>query len=334
MQEALFYDKSDDGRTLCRLCPKLCNIRPGHRGFCRVRKNDGGTLYAANYGQVTSLALDPIEKKPLYHFYPGSYILSLGTLGCNLKCGFCQNWRIAHGEPDSVYMSPREAVAAALSRKEKGYPNIGLAYTYSEPLMWYEYVYDTAKLAGESGLKNVLVTNGYVNPEPLLELLPYIDAMNVDVKGFSDRYYRDTCLGRLDPVMKTVELSHSRCHLEITTLLVPGLNDSPEEIRELARWVAGLNSNIPLHFSRYFPNFNLDIAPTPLETLKTAREIAGDYLNYVYIGNAPQLDAGKTCCPECGEVLLDRAGYNTRIAGIKGGKCQKCGARTGIVMRG
>lgn len=333
MQEALYYEKSSDGKTLCRLCPKLCNIRPGHRGFCRVRKNEEGILYTANYGQITSYGLDPIEKKPLYHFYPGSYILSLGTLGCNLKCGFCQNWRIAHGEPDSVYLSPRDAVAAALAQVEKGYPNIGLAYTYSEPFMWYEYVYDTAMLAREAGLKNVLVTNGYVSEEPLKALLPYIDAMNIDVKGFTDHYYRSTCAGRLDPVIRTVEMVHPHCHVEITTLLVPGLNDAPGEISELARWVAGLNRNIPIHFSRYFPNFNMDLDPTPPETLQKARDIAGEYLNYVYIGNAPQLDGGKTYCPECGNMLVDRAGYDTRVTGLEGGKCTKCGADTGIVNR-
>lgn len=332
MQEARYYEKSEAGKTFCRLCPKLCNIRPGHRGFCRVRKNEEGTLYAANYGQVTSHALDPIEKKPLYHFYPGSYILSLGTLGCNLKCGFCQNWQIAHGDPDSVRVSPREAVEAAVKQIEKGYPNIGLAYTYSEPLMWYEYVYDTSRLARQAGLKNVLVTNGYINEEPLLDLLPFIDAMNIDVKGFSDRYYRDTCMGRLEPVVRNVELSYQACHVELTTLLVPGLNDDPGEIRELAQWAAGLNKNIPLHFSRYFPNFNMDLDPTPPESLRAARDIAREYLNYVYIGNAPQLDGGKTLCPGCGDTLLDRAGYGTRVTGIKGGTCAKCGTETGIIV--
>lgn len=331
MQEALYYEKGKDGNVLCRLCPKLCNIRPGHRGFCRVRKNDRGILYTANYGQVTSYALDPIEKKPLYHFYPGSYIFSLGTLGCNLKCGFCQNWQIAHGEPESIHLSPGDAVEAALSQARPGRSNIGLAYTYSEPFMWYEYVYHTSILAREAGLKNVLVTNGYVNEEPLKAVLPYIDAMNIDVKGFTDHYYRTTCVGRLEPVIRTVEMAYPHCHLELTTLLVTGLNDSPGEIGELARWVAGLSKDIPLHFSRYFPNFDMDIEPTPLETLKMARDIAGEYLNYVYIGNAPQLDGGKTYCPECGNLLVDRTGYNTRVTGLEGGRCSMCGVDTGIV---
>jgi len=237
-KEVFYYEKGDDGRTFCKVCPRLCNIKPGHRGFCRVRENRDGALYATNYGQCTAYGMDPIEKKPLYHFYPGSYILSLGTVGCNLRCGFCQNWEIAHGDPKAVYMSPEQAVRAALSSREEGVPSVGLAYTYSEPFMWYEYVYDTSKLAREKGLKNVLVTNGYVNEEPLKEILPFIDAMNIDVKGFTDKYYRDTCAGRLDPVIRTVEIASGKCHVEITTLLVPGLNDSPEEIAELAKWLA------------------------------------------------------------------------------------------------
>jgi pyruvate formate lyase activating enzyme len=173
-----------------------------------VRENREGTLYATNYGECSSYALDPIEKKPLYHFYPGSFIFSLGTVGCNLRCGFCQNWQIAHEDPPTTYLSPRRAVELTLQQKERGYPCVGLAYTYSEPFMWYEYVYDTAKLAREAGLKNVLVTNGYVNEEPLRDLLPYIDAMNVDVKAFTDKFYRTTCAGRLDPVLRMVETAH------------------------------------------------------------------------------------------------------------------------------
>ncbi|MFZ5634365.1 MAG: AmmeMemoRadiSam system radical SAM enzyme [Bacillota bacterium] len=330
--EVFFYEKSDDGRTFCKVCPKLCHIRPGHRGFCRVRENRAGVLYATNYGQCTSYAMDPIEKKPLYHFHPGSLILSLGTMGCNLRCGFCQNWEIAHGEPRSVYLAPEQAVSAALASREEGVPCVGLAYTYSEPFMWYEYVYDTARLAREKGLKNVLVTNGYVNEEPLRKILPCIDAMNIDVKAFTDKYYRETCAGRLDPVLRTVEMASRECHVEITTLLVPGLNDSPEEIKSLASWLAGLGRDIPLHFSRYFPNYKFDLDPTPRETMLMARDTAKEYLDYVYVGNAPELDGGKTRCPECSRVVIDRRGYRTGVTGLEGDLCKGCGRRIKVVV--
>ncbi|MCL5056777.1 MAG: AmmeMemoRadiSam system radical SAM enzyme [Actinobacteria bacterium] len=331
-KEVFYYEKGEDGRTGCKVCPRLCNIKPGHRGYCRVRENRNGVLYATNYGQCTSYGVDPIEKKPLYHFHPGSFILSLGTVGCNLRCGFCQNWEIAHGDPKTVYLSPDQAVGAALAAREKDTPNVGLAYTYSEPFMWYEYVYDTSRLARSKGLKNVLVTNGYVNEEPLKALLPYIDAMNIDVKGFTDRYYRDTCAGRLDPVIRTVEISAGKCHVEITTLLVPGLNDSPEEIRELARWLGGIDRDIPLHFSRYFPNYKFDLDPTPAATMLMARETAGEYLNYVYIGNAPELDGGKTLCPQCSSVVIDRRGYRTSAAGLDGDSCSGCGGSIKVIL--
>lgn len=331
MREAFYYEKKEQNLTACRLCPKMCTIREGKSGFCRVRQNHGGTLYATNYGKVTSYGLDPIEKKPLYHFYPGSFILSFGTVGCNLRCGFCQNWTIAHGDPDAADLTPEQAVEMAQKQLDRGYPNVGIAYTYSEPFMWYEFVWDTARLARKAGLKNVLVTNGYVNETPLREILPYIDAMNIDVKGFTDDYYRKNCVGRLEPVLRTVEIAHRECHVELTTLLVTGLNDSEEEIGRLVDWVASLDREIPLHFSRYFPNFEMDLPPTPLKTLKRARDIAREKLSYVYIGNAPQLDAGDTYCPECGEELIDRAGYSVRTAGLDGNKCGRCGREIRIV---
>ncbi|TYO93799.1 pyruvate formate lyase activating enzyme [Desulfallas thermosapovorans DSM 6562] len=331
-REVMFYTKGPGEQVNCKVCPRLCNIAPGKQGFCRVRQNQGGTLYAANYGQCSSYALDPIEKKPLYHFYPGHVIFSLGTVGCNLRCGFCQNWQIAQETPDTTYLSPEQAVQLALRQKKHGYPCVGLAYTYSEPFMWYEYVYDTAGLAREAGLKNVLVTNGYVNEQPLRELLPYIDAMNIDVKAFTDDFYRSTCGGRLDPVLRTVEVARGHCHLEITTLLVTGLNDSPGEISRLVDWLAGLDPDIPLHFSRYFPNYKLDLPPTPEETLRQARDIARRKLRYVYVGNAPHMKSSSTVCPGCGEVLVDREGYHTRVRGISGGVCSRCGEKISMVM--
>jgi pyruvate formate lyase activating enzyme len=257
MREAMFYEKKEQDLVHCRLCPKLCTIREGRKGFCRVRQNRGGTLYTINYGQVSSCGLDPIEKKPLYHFYPGSTIFSIGTFGCNLRCGFCQNWQIAHGDPSTTEATPRQVVDLARRQEGREGSNVGIAYTYNEPLMWYEFVFDTAQQVRQAGLKNVLVTNGYVNETPLRQILPYIDAMNIDVKGFTDDYYREKCGGHLEPVLRTVEIAHRECHVELTTLLVTGLNDSPEEITRLVDWVASLDPEIPLHFSRYFPQFEL-----------------------------------------------------------------------------
>ncbi len=330
-REAVHWRQLDGGAVQCLLCPHRCRVAAGKAGLCRARVNEGGRLYAANYGQVTSCALDPIEKKPLYHFYPGSHILSYGTWGCNLRCVFCQNWTIAHGSPPAEEMTPRQAVDMALEVAGGSRFNVGIAYTYSEPLVWYEFVLDTARLARQEGLKNVLVTNGYVNEEPLLELLPYIDAMNIDVKSFSGEYYREMCRGSLEPVLETVELASRHCHVEVTALLVTGKNDSAEEISWLVDWLAGLDPEIPLHFSRYFPSFELNLPPTPVDTLLQAKEIASKKLSYVYLGNVPQLDAGSTYCPGCREELISRIGYYTRLTGLEDGKCSTCGRKVKVV---
>ena len=238
----------------------------------------------SNYGQITSSALDPLEKKPLKMYQPGQKIFSLGTFGCNLDCGFCQNWTIARGEaPPTAYLSPEAAVERALSLVPFG--NVGIAYTYSEPLMWFEYVLDTARLARKAGLKNILVTNGYINPKPLAVLLPFIDAVNLDIKAYTDGFYQEVCKGTLPPVLKSAKLFQQNCHLEVTTLLVPGLNDGVEEIRQLARWLAEIDRKIPLHLSRYFPNYRIQLPPTPLKTMKRAAEAAKEILDNVFLGN-------------------------------------------------
>lgn len=322
---AMYWEKSADGaKVRCLLCPQLCNIAEGRRGFCRVRKNEDGVLYTMNYGQVTSYGIDPIEKKPLYHFYPGSYIFSAGTLGCNLRCGFCQNWQIAHGDPSAVEVSPARLVEIA-GGEQDGRRSVGIAYTYSEPLMWYEYVLETAQLARQAGLKNVLVTNGFINEEPLMQLLPYIDAMNIDVKGYTDEFYNTACAGKLHPVLRTVERVYQKCHVEITTLLVTGRNDSSEELAGLVSWLAGLDKNIPLHFSRYFPNYKLDLPPTPLATMENALAIALRELNYVYLGNVPGIEAANTYCPRCKAPVIERSGYRISAGGLNGHRCRECG---------
>jgi len=329
MQQAMFWQAKEEGKVLCQLCPKYCTIQPGKTGFCRVRKNVDGTLYTLNFGHLSAHAMDPIEKKPLYHYYPGDYILSLGTTGCNLRCGFCQNWNIAHDDPQTIEVTPEHVVEVAANQEP--YPNVGIAYTYSEPMMWYEFMFYTTRLAREKGLKNVLVTNGYINEEPLRALLPYIDAMNIDVKGFTDEYYHKNCVGHLEPVIRTVELAHKRCHVELTTLLVPGQNDSEAEIRQLVDWIASLNPEIPLHFSRYFPNFEFDLEPTPPETLKRAREIALEKLSYVYIGNLDDPKGINTYCPGCKKILINRSWYNGKVVGLTAeNQCKHCGRKISI----
>ncbi|MEW6227309.1 MAG: AmmeMemoRadiSam system radical SAM enzyme [Bacillota bacterium] len=325
MREASFWQKEEDGTVACFLCPQCCKIRPGRVGVCRARKNIDGALYSLIYGEITSFGLDPIEKKPLYHFYPGWDILSVGTRGCNLACGFCQNWHISQRDAETRGISPEELaeVAAEYARRRR---SIGVAYTYSEPLIWLEFVIDAAKLVHERGQKNVLVTNGEVNEEPLRELLPHVDAMNIDVKAFTESFYAKVCHGRLAPVLRTAEIAKKAgCHIEITNLIVPGYNDSPDEIKELVHWVAcSLGDDTPLHFSRYFPAYKFDAPPTPVDTLRMARGIALEELKYVYMGNVPRGEGDDTRCYNCKEVVIERDGFDLVAYNVKDGKCPNC----------
>jgi len=331
LREADYYEKLDGGVTHCLLCPQDCRVRPGKAGLCRVRENRDGTLYATKYGRCASYAMDPIEKKPLYHFYPGAYVFSLAAFGCNLRCRHCQNWELSQGDGEDVEMSPAQAVETALTWPDRGQSCIGLAYTYSEPLVWIEMVGDTARIAHERGLKNVLVTNGYVNEGPLRDLLPLIDAMNVDVKAFTNDFYQDVCSGRLDPVLAVVEIAHGAgCHVEVTNLLIPGLNDGPDEVERLVLWLSGVSPDIPLHFSRYFPNYKMTRSATPLATIRQAREIALGRLHHVYVGNAWEWGASETLCPFCGQALIRRNGYKADASGLNGRACRNCGRDTGI----
>ena len=281
---AMYYEKLDNERVHCLLCPQNCFIKQDGTGACRARKNIEGDLYSLNYGRITSISLDPIEKKPLNRFHPGSMILSAGTFGCNLKCAFCQNWTIAHTDPETADLLPPKLIAEALKLKPHG--NIGIAYTYNEPTIWFEYVLESAKLAKENDLLNVLVTNGFIRQEPLLELIPYIDAMNIDVKAFTEDFYSKICGGKLEHVIRTVEAAANKCHVEVTTLVIPGLNDSIEDIGALSKWLASISPEIALHLSRFFPNYKMqDKPPTPGETLLRAKEKALENLKHVYIGN-------------------------------------------------
>lgn len=326
MKEAMYYKKMDNNVVQCFLCPHHCRIKEGGRGACTVRGNMEGTLYTLNYNKIAALSMDPIEKKPLYHFYPGSYILSAGTVGCNLKCSFCQNYSIAHQEAETHEIASNTLVDMA----EKEEDNLGIAYTYNEPSIWFEFVYETARISRKRGLKNVMVTNGFISEEPLKEILPYIDAMNIDVKGFSEKYYRHVCKGLLEPVKRTVEIASQKCHVEVTTLVVTDLNDSVEEIGEIARWLSSLNRNIPLHLSRYFPNYKLSNNPTPIDTLLAVRDEADKYLNYVYVGNVHGND-NTTYCPNCKQPLIKR-GYCVDTQGIKDGACIHCHEKVSVIM--
>jgi len=284
MKLAMFYEKIEDLKVHCRLCPHNCVIKPGGIGLCRARQNIGGELYSLNYARIASISIDPIEKKPLYRFHPGTNILSAGTFGCNLKCSFCQNWTIAHTDVPTIEVQPDELVEKAVESLESG--SIGIAYTYNEPSIWYEYVYDTAVLARQKGLANVMVTNGFISKEPLERLLPYIDAMNIDLKAFTASFYKDICKATIDNVKETIKLAAGKCHVEVTTLVIPDLNDSIEEIGELSEWLSSVSPNIPLHLSRFFPNYKMQDRPqTPVNTLKRARDRALVNLKYVYIGN-------------------------------------------------
>lgn len=322
------YYESTDGKLRCRLCPFHCVIADGTCGRCSVRCNEGGRLWARSYGRITAANLDPIEKKPLYHFYPGSVILSLGSFGCNLTCEFCQNWNISQGAPPSQELSPNDA--AQLAKNALGRGNIGIAYTYNEPLISFEYLMDTGQLVREAGMVNVLVTNGIVEPEPLEELLPLVDAMNVDIKSIRPTFYRKLCGGDGLAARRTVEMSWGRCHVEITNLIIPGENDSDEDLRDLFDWAASVSRRLPLHLSRYHPDYKLGNPPTPSTTLRRAYEMARERLDFVYVGNIQMDGTTDTFCPACGALAVSRWGYTARTH-TRDGRCSSCGEDIGIV---
>lgn len=291
-----------------------------HYGLCSVRKNQDGVLKTINYGEVTSIALDPIEKKPLYHFKPGKNVLSVGSFGCNFKCSFCQNHIISQNIVESRFLPPDELVQLANGSDN----NIGIAFTYNEPTIWYEYVYDTAKLLKNKypHLKTVLVSNGYISLDPLKDILPFIDAINIDLKFFDQENYKKITSGDLNEVIKTIEIAYKSCHIEITTLLIDNLNDSPDEVERIASFIAGLDRNIPLHLSRYYPSFKMNRPPTDIKKIIENKDAAKKHLNYVYIGNIPHTD-NSTFCPRCNKLLVDRKGYYTRTL-VDDSTCPSC----------
>ena len=326
MHEAQYYEKLPDHKVACHLCPQECKIAPGRAGFCGFRRNINGVLRAELYGKVAAVQMDPIEKKPLYHFHPGADILSVGTNGCNFRCQWCQNWHLSDGRASLQNTSSEEIVATA-----KQHRSMGIAYTYNEPLVWYEFVLDCAQAARDQGMVNVLVTNGFINPEPLVKLLPLVDAMNIDLKAIQPEVYKRHCKGQLEPVQHTIRKAANACHVELTNLIVTGVNDSREDIEALVDFVASVDKTIPLHFSRYFPNFNFDAPPTPETTIRMAYEIGAAKLDYVYVGNINLAGASDTACPSCGNTLVTRTGYRTRVVDVRDGRCGKCGFQPNFV---
>jgi len=332
LHEAKFWQVEGD-RLGCCLCPHHCKIAPGKRGICGVRQNVDGKLYSLIYGKASSVHIDPVEKKPLFHFRPAENILSLGSFGCNLKCLHCQNFSISQARPEeggSGSMSPEDVSRLAM---ENGCRNI--AFTYNEPTIWHEFTYDACKLAKEKGLGTVYVTNGFIEEEPLREIAPFLDAMNIDVKGFRDDFYTRICKGRLDPVLKATKVAFGLgVHIELTYLIIPTKNDSTEELKEYVAWVhSELSDDVPVHFSRFHPDYKMeDVPPTPLKTMQHAQEIAKEVgLNFVYLGNMPSEDGENTICPKCGTLIIRRHGYFVEKVAYGGGNCPRCGRSLYIV---
>lgn len=333
-KEAYLYETLADNLVRCSVCPHRCTIRPGGKGVCRTRINKDGKLYTETYGEVTSTAVDPIEKKPLFHFWPGSYSFSISAVGCSFKCPWCQNYHISQVEPGDVFsdqLKPEKTVELA-----KRYSCKSISYTYNEPIIWHEYVLDTAKIAKEAGILNVLVTNGYITPEALSQIVDVIDAANVDVKAFNEKFYREYCKAELKPVLEATETMKKKgIHIETTALLIPKLNDDPKEIVELCKWhMEKLGPDTPLHFSRFYPAYKFsDVPPTPIESVAKARETAmNEGLRYVYVGNIPGDPNENTYCPSCKQLLIERNGYDiSRWQLTSDNRCQKCSAPIPII---
>jgi pyruvate formate lyase activating enzyme len=328
-REAMLYEKLDRQRVACKLCAHRCVLNEGQFGLCGVRQNVGGVLYTHVYEEAIAAHVDPIEKKPFFHFLPGSKSLSIATVGCNFRCPFCQNWEISQSRPSdgksglrSTRLAVKEVVRQALLNDCQS-----ISYTYTEPTIFFEYAYDTARLAKESGLRNNFVTNGFMTGEALETIKPYLDAANVDLKFFREESYQKICKARLQPVLESIsKMRELGIWVEVTTLVIPGLNDSEEELRDIARFLASVDRDIPWHLSRFHPDYEYTQAPpTPVATLRKAREIGkAEGLNYVYLGNVWG-EGEDTHCPNCGQLLISREGFWVKSNLIKDGHCPKCG---------
>ena len=328
MKKALYYKTFENSVVRCTLCPHNCLINDNEHGICNVRINKNGDLYNEFFEKIVALGLDPIEKKPLYHYYPGSKILSVGSLGCTMKCLFCQNYRISQVDsgvpvPENSF-SVKSIVELAIQQDE----NIGIAFTYNEPGTFYEYMISVAEQAKIADLKTVMVTNGYINRPPLEALIPYMDAFNVDLKAFSEDFYQSITHARLEPVKQTIRrIAASQKHLEITNLVIPGMNDNYAEFEEMTRWIAGeTGERTVLHISRYFPAYQMKIASTPVNLLLDLYEIAKKHLKYVYLGNVFDVAKDTTYCDKCNNALIVRSPEKVSVTGLDNtGNCTKCG---------
>ncbi len=328
LHEASWWDTTPEGKAHCYLCPRHCNIGEGLTGFCFIRKNVGGRLYNLGYGRPAAIQIDPIEKKPLNHFLPGTRVYSLGTAGCNMGCFFCQNWDISKSRSDqsqAAHIEPEEVVRMAMA-----YRCPSIAFTYNEPTIWGEYVIDISRIAHEHGLKTVMVTNGYITPQALRDVYAHIDAANVDLKAFTERFYAKTTLTHLDPVLDALRILHNETSVwvELPNLIIPGLNDNPVEIRQMCEWILeNLGDEVPLHFTAFHPDYKMRDRPgTPAGTLHCARQIALSMgLKYVYEGNILS-DGADTVCPECKSVLIRRHWHEVRLMRVReNGQCARCG---------
>jgi pyruvate formate lyase activating enzyme len=329
MKEAYLYKKLGDKKVRCDLCSHRCIIEVNDKGKCCIRKNIDGTLYSLVYRKLIAENSDPIEKKPLFHFMPGTYSMSVATVGCNFKCFFCQNYNISQVSCDQDRIEgrdvpPGDIVSHALSNGDKS-----ISYTYTEPTIFFEYAYDTAKLASAKGLKNVFVTNGFMSKECIMMIEPYLDAANVDLKSFSDATYKNKIGGRLKPVLNNIILMKKLgIWIEVTTLIIPGMNDSKDELKQIAEFLAGIDRGIPWHLSAYYPQYKSDIQPTDIGQIESAIDIGKNTgLKYVYGGNVPGSDYENTYCPDCGDLLMVRSGFSVSDNKIKEGLCLNCGQK-------
>jgi len=333
MKEARFW-RTEEGRVVCGLCPHSCRIAPGKRGICGVRENRDGRLFSLIYGKASSIHVDPIEKKPFFHFKPGEKVLSLGSVGCTFRCQHCQNYTISQatvGEFGLEDLSPEEVLATC-----RRFGCTGISWTYNEPTIWHEFSYETSKLAKSNGLHTDYVTNGYIQEAPLRELTECIDAMNIDIKAFREDFYKKVCKASLNPVLDATVLAHELgIHVELTYLIIPGKNDAEAEIRDFSRWVVqDLDPKVPVHFTRFHPDYLMDDVPTtPMKTLDMAYEIGkAEGLKYPYAGNVPGDERENTHCLKCGTLVIRRMGFSVIEMRAKDGKCPTCGEQLDILM--
>ncbi|MFH0755784.1 MAG: AmmeMemoRadiSam system radical SAM enzyme [Bacteroidota bacterium] len=326
MHPASYYKNTVGLQVQCKLCPHACLLLPGQTGKCRTRVNRAGKLYSLSYGVLSAISRDPVEKKPLYHFLPGRSVLSIGSFGCNFRCDFCQNCNISQIEEDVFSRYPVRTPSDMVEKAQLYKDNIGLAYTYNEPATYFEYMLECASRLKEHGLMNVMVTNGYINKEPLEEILPFMDAFNIDLKSFRDEFYHKRSSAELKPVLDTIaRVAGSVSHLELTFLIIPGHNDTEPEWRDMIRWIEeNCGQDTILHVSKYFPRHKLRSSPTPTGTMKQFILAAKERIQYVYAGNNPEIES-HTFCPGCGSLLIEREMYHTRIPGLTGeGHCNHC----------